>query len=285
MLSNSRPMSSKNKQGFTLIELLVVIAIIAILAGMLLPALGKAKEKARGISALNNGRQLMLAWQLYAGDNRDEIPAAKNPGDHPTFPGWVGGWLDIGSSAPSNWDVGADIMKSPLWPYCGKNYKIWRDPADRTTVTFRGKVYPRVRSYSMNNWMGGENGGGWGASGPGWTVYRKLGNMSFPGPAKLWVIITERPDSLNDGFFVVDMAGYDAVTPRPRSYKIVDYPASYHNGSAAMAYADGHSEFHKWLDPRTVPPLNLTRELALNVASANNVDVAWLQDRSTRLIQ
>src|SRR4051812_40374854 len=85
--------SRKNFSAFTLIELLVVIAIIAIFASLLLPALAKAKQKALGISCMNNSKQLALAWIAYAEENNDRI--ALNPWDQSGVgPGWVRGVLD-----------------------------------------------------------------------------------------------------------------------------------------------------------------------------------------------
>ncbi|MEO8429804.1 MAG: prepilin-type N-terminal cleavage/methylation domain-containing protein [Verrucomicrobiota bacterium] len=99
MNSSFHKSSGQAASGFTLIELLVVIAIIAILASMLLPALSKAKEKGRGIKCLNNVRQIALAYNLYADDNKDDIvtlylfntPAPRGS----LFPGEITWWVDL----------------------------------------------------------------------------------------------------------------------------------------------------------------------------------------------
>jgi prepilin-type processing-associated H-X9-DG protein len=102
--------------------------------------------------------------------------------------------------------------------------------------------------------------------------------MADPGPSQTWVLIDEREDSINDGFWVLRMEGY----PNLASTHMVDYPASYHNGAAGLSFADGHSEVKKWLDGRTTPLLRANGTIPLNVASPNNRDILWLQDRCTR---
>ena len=271
--------------AFTLVELLTVIAIIAILASLLLPALSHARAKADGIRCLNNHRQLALAWKMYAEDNHDRLLYASGDDDPSKDPYvWVTGYMDYDPGNRSNWDVAQDIKKSPLWPYCGGSAAIWKCPADKSTVTVNGKVLPRVRSMSMNLWVGGF-GGSVDLDGPGWRVYLNLGDLVDPGPARTFVLLDEREDMINYGNLFVDMTGFPDAPSQARFN--VDYPASYHNRAGGLSFADGHSELKPWLDSRTCPPLrkNVADWAADGITpSPGNPDIAWLQDRCTRKI-
>ncbi len=263
--------------GFTLIELLVVIAIIAILAAMLLPALGRAKSKAQGVQCMNNHRQLMLAWRMYVEENRDVLPHVK----HGPYE-WVGGWLDFTGSA-DNWNADLHLKTSILYPYCGKNTGIFKCPSDTSKVQPRpGQWMPRVRTMSMLNWVGGRGEGramGWSDASPPYRIYRKFGNMINPGPAKTFVFLDEREDSINDGMFVVDMLVYPTTTQ-----SIVDFPGSYHGGAGGFSFADGHSELKKWTSPLILerPLQGQSRPYPTSLGGKFDKDVNWMQERATR---
>jgi prepilin-type N-terminal cleavage/methylation domain-containing protein/prepilin-type processing-associated H-X9-DG protein len=268
-----RPRAAHPDGAFTLIELLVVIAIIAILAGMLLPALAKAKAKAHGILCLSNGKQLALAWAMYADDFNDRL-VTNNDGMNRDS--WVGGWLEIDPpSSPDNTNV--LLIMSPigkLWDY-NTSLGIYRCPADRSMAVIGGQRMPRTRSISMNGHMNGSV--NWSFD-PDFYYYRKTTEIMRPSPSQAWVFVDEREQSIDDGFFLQFVS--------TRHGNSIDQwgnlAAVYHNGAAGFSFADGHAEVHKWLDAGTLQLLPANRRPAGPFIAPR--DVRWLRERTSARI-
>jgi prepilin-type N-terminal cleavage/methylation domain-containing protein/prepilin-type processing-associated H-X9-DG protein len=267
--------------AFTLIELLVVMAVVGILASLLITAVHSVRAKAHSIVCLNHHKQLTTAFFLYVDENEDALPYNYGVADtkrtvaQQKFLNWVNNVM--------SWELDADntnttwIQNGGLGPYLSGEVSPFRCPSDNvlSDVQRAAGWKARVRSISMNAMLGyaGQfTKGGTNVNNPDYRQFFRL--TEIPDPSRIFVLIEEHPDSINDGYFL----------NRIEDREWTDLPASYHEGGAHLAYADGHIERHKWTHASTKAPARPdAAALPRPVTEEERADYDWLMERTTVL--